>query len=61
MTLKTAIESFEQAIQVAESQNESALEFIAHGLLDLTKSLRTELNDIKNKISAVEIKVRSLH
>jgi hypothetical protein len=61
MTLKTAIESFEQAVQVAESQNDSALEFIAHGLLDLTKALRTELNDIKRKVESVENKVRSLH
>lgn len=60
MTLKTAIDSFEQAIQVAESENNSALEFIAHGLLDLTKSLRTELNDIKHKIDGVESKVRPL-
>lgn len=61
MTIKTAIESFEQAAQVAEEQNDSALEFIALGLADLAKSLRTEINEIKSKIGAVESKVRSLH
>lgn len=61
MTIKTAIESFEQAAQVAEEGNDSALEFIALGLVDLAKSLRTDLNEIKSKIGAVESKVRSLH
>lgn len=60
MTIKTAIESFEQAAQVAEARDDSTLEFIALGLADLAKSLRTELNDIKHKIESVEGKVRSL-
>lgn len=61
MTIKTAIESFEQAAQVAEARDDSAQEFIALGLVDLAKALRTDLNEIKNKVAAVESKVRSLH
>lgn len=60
MTIKTAIESFEQAAQEARSRDDSTMEFIALGLIDLAKSLRNELNDIKRKIDAVESKVRSI-
>lgn len=60
MTFKTAQEAFENALQIAERTEDSAAEYLAAGLLDLTKAIKSELAMIKRKADDIESKVRRL-
>lgn len=58
MTFKTAQESFETALQIAEETGDSSGEHIAAGLIDLTKAIKTELARLKADVDTVKNKIR---
>lgn len=60
MSFKTAIENFETAAQIAEGDNDSYREHIAHGLIELAKALRGDLHSIEGKFAEVNSKINSL-
>lgn len=54
MTFKTAQDSFESAQKIAESTGNSAMEHLSAGLIDLTRSLKTDLARIKTMLDSVK-------
>lgn len=55
-TFKTAAESFETARHLAEGSNQTAIEHLADGLIDLTEAIRRELKAIKNNVGDIKRK-----
>jgi formiminotetrahydrofolate cyclodeaminase len=60
MSFTTAREAFETAQQIAEASNNSALEHIAAGLVDLSRAIQQELRNIKSDIEQTKSRVNSL-
>lgn len=58
MSFSKTIEHFEHALQVAEAEGDSTNEGIAAGLIELTRTLRSELASIKQEIERVRREVR---
>ena len=58
MTFKTAQESFETALEIAETTGDSAAEHIAAGLIDLTKAVKADLARLKTEVDNVKNKIR---
>lgn len=49
---------FEEAIKAADNCGDAAAKHIAEGLLELTKTLATELRNIKAKADHIDSRVR---
>jgi hypothetical protein len=60
MTFKTAQESFESALKIAESGGDSAMEHLSTGLIDLTRAIKADLARIKTELVSLKSKVNSL-
>lgn len=60
MTFKTAQESFESALKIAETSGDAALEHLSAGLIDLTRAIKADLARIKTELDSVKSKVNSL-
>lgn len=61
MTFKTAREAFETVLQIAESSDDSTMEHLAIGLIELTKALSSDATATKSKLDAIASKVSRLN
>lgn len=60
MTFKTAREKFEELKEQASNNEDEAMQLLADGMLDLTKSLQSALRDMQSKLDTVSQRVGRL-
>lgn len=58
MKTKEALAHFEQAVEIAQANNEQATEQISRGLIALVASLNTELRMIRNQLDTIQKQTR---
>lgn len=60
MSFKTARDIFEKAQETALNRDEEAIEGIAAGLIELAKSMASEMSNLERKLNSLDQKVSRL-
>lgn len=58
MSLRTAREHFDEALRIAEQENDAYRQSIAAGLRDLSKSISSALTQMKAEIDSIKRSVK---
>lgn len=60
MSYKTALESLEAALQLAEDQDDELMSRLIAGQIEATKAMHNAMADLSRKVAALESQVRHL-
>lgn len=60
MSFKTAQDAFESALQISEVTENSLMEFLLTGLIELTRATKADMGAIKSKLETIEHSIRQI-
>jgi len=60
MSHKTALESLEAALRLAEEREDEMMTLLIAGLIEEARALRNDLADLGRKVAAVESQIKHL-
>jgi hypothetical protein len=60
MSFKTAQDAFESALQVSEATENSLMEFLLTGLIELTRATKADMSTVKSKLETIEHNIRQI-